>query len=236
MGSLFFGMIFFGKMHLDWILRELSVGFNYYVYMTLMTPIVFGVFGYVLGSMSDKIHFQKESLESLMSVLEVQSVIDDVTGLYNHRHLLEEIEKEVDRSKRYGHFLSGMMVDIDGFKGINDVYGHFTGDQILHEMALTLNKSVRKTDIVGRYGGDEFVIILPEDQRESADIVSERILSNVRQHHFKTKNGNVSLTVSIGLFSFPDAKGMDKTQFVEKIDQAMFQAKSLGKNRVFAVS
>lgn len=235
-GSLFFGLIFFGRMNFDWVGQEISSRVYYYAYMSLLTPLVFGLFGSYLGGLNDKIHSQNKSLEGLMSVLETQSMTDDVTGLYNHRHLVEEIEKEVERSKRHNHFLSGMMIDIDGFKEINDLYGHLTGDTILREVAFVLNESIRKIDIIGRYGGDEFVIILPEAKLDAAEVVSKRILQNIRQHRFKTKRDYVSLTVSGGLFSFEDASNLDKMQFIEKIDQAMFQAKGLGKNRVFAVS
>ncbi len=235
-GSLFFRVVISGDVSLDRIMQEIVTHSYYYIYMALLTPLAFGLFGWHLGSLNDKIHAQKKSLESLMGVLETQSMTDDVTGLYNHRHLLGEIEREVERSKRHSHILSGIMVDVDGFKEINDAYGHLTGDYVLREVALVLNESIRKIDIIGRYGGDEFVIILPEAKLEAAEVISERILQNIRQRRFKTKRDYISLTVSVGLFSFEDASNLDKTQFIEKIDQAMFQAKSLGKNRVFAVS
>lgn len=235
-GGLLFGMIFFGEINFHWVKQEVSSRFYYYAYMSLITPAVFGFFGAYLGSLNDKIHAQKKSLEALVNVLEAQSMSDDVTGIYNHRHLLEEIAKEVERSKRHDHLLSGMMVDVDDFKQINDLYGHSTGDAVIREVALVLNESIRKIDIIGRYGGDEFVIILPEAKLSAAKVVSERILLNIRQHRFNTRRDYVSLTVSIGLFSFENSSNLDKAQFIEKIDQAMFQAKSLGKDRAFAVS
>ena len=235
-GSLVLRMMFFGQLDLHWIRQEIAGNFYYYSYMTFLTPVVFGLFGHYLGELNDKVSSQKIKLESLMSVLENQSMTDDVTGLYNHRHLMEEIEKEVERSKRHHHVLSGMMVDIDGFKEVNDNYGHLTGDYVLREAAFVLNESIRKIDILGRYGGDEFVIILPEASLAAAEAVSERILQNVRQYRFKTKRDHICLTVSVGLFYFEDASNLSKTQFIEKIDEAMFRAKSLGKDRLFAVS
>ena len=235
-GSLFFRIVVSGDMSFSRITHEISSHSYYYAYMAFLTPLVFGLFGSYLGNLNDKVKIQKKSLENRMDVLETQSMTDDVTGLYNHRHLLEEIEKEVERSKRHNHFLSGVMIDIDGFKEVNDLYGHLTGDYVLREMAVGVNEKIGKIDIIGRYGGDEFAVILPEARLPAAEVVSERLLQNVRQHRFKTKRGYISLTVSIGLFSFEDTKDLDKTQFIEKIDQAMFQAKSLGKNRMFAVS
>lgn len=235
-GSLVLRMAFFGHVDLHWIRQEVLDNFYYYAYMTFLTPVAFGLFGHYLGELNDKVFSQKVKLESLASVLENQSMTDDVTGLYNHRHLMEEIEKEVERSKRHHHVLSGMMVDVDGFKEINDSYGHLTGDYVLREAAFVLNESIRKIDIIGRYGGDEFVIILPEASLDAAETVSERILQNVRQHRFMTKRDHISLTVSVGLFHFEDASDLSKTQFIEKIDDAMFRAKALGKDRLFAVS
>ncbi len=213
--------------------HELSSQFYYYAYMALITPLVFGFFGAYLGSLNDTSHSQKKSMENRMNILETQSMTDDVTGLYNHRHLREEIEKEIERSKRHEHSLSALMIDIDGFKEINDLYGHLTGDYILREIASVIDQSIRKIDILGRYGGDEFVVILPEAKIEPAKIVAERVLQNVRLHRFQTKRDYISLTVSIGVFSYEDLKNLDSAIFIEKIDDAMFRAKSLGKDRMF---
>lgn len=231
-GGLLFRALIFRQFNFHSMVLEIDDKFYYYFYMAIITPLAFGAFGYYLGSLNDKIQSQKQKLESLMSVLEAQSMTDDVTGLYNHRHLLEEIEKEIERSKRHHHDLSAMMIDLDGFKQINDLYGHITGDSVLRETALVINQSIRKIDVVGRYGGDEFVVILPEAKIEAAKTVAERILENVRQHRFKTKRDYVSLTVSIGIFSYEDSKDLDRAVFIEKIDEAMFKAKSSGKDRM----
>lgn len=236
LGAVLFKSLLFGQLTLEWISAEITTQRYYYVYMACVTPVVFALFGACLGGLSDVIQSQKESLQKLKNFLETQSMTDDVTGVYNHRHLLEEIEKEVERSKRHNHFLSGMMIDVDGFKEINESYGHLVGDSVLREMAIVLADSIRKIDIFGRYGGDEFVVILPEAQLPAAEVVAERILKNVRKHRFKTQRDDLSMTVSIGLFSFEDTRDLDKTQFIEKIDQAMFRAKGLGKDATFAVS
>lgn len=236
LGSLFLGMVFFGKGDPRWIASDFSEHFYYYVYMGLLTPLVFGVFGFHLGRLNDQLRSQKALLENLTVVLETQSITDEITALYNHRHLSEELEKEIERSKRHGHTISGMMIDIDSFKKVNDTHGHLAGDCILREMAFVLKNSIRKIDVIARYGGDEFVIILPETGPDAAMVVSERVMRNVRQHHFNPKKEPLPLTVSIGLFSFEDTSSLDRDRFIEKIDEAMFLAKSMGKNTVFAVS
>jgi diguanylate cyclase (GGDEF)-like protein len=149
------------------------------------------------------------------------------------RHLLEEIEKEIERSRRHHHLLSALMVDVDNFKSVNDSYGHPSGDQILREVAQVLAVSIRKIDIVGRYGGDEFVVILPEAGRESARVVAERVLEGVRTHRFQTKSSLIQTTVSVGVVTFSDLNRLSTDDFIEKIDRVMFKAKSTGKNRVF---
>ena len=233
-GSLLLKILFFGRIDLGWIEYEVADHFYYYAYMTLLTPIAFGSFGAYLGWLHDKIANQKESLAALTGILKNQSIMDDVTGLYNHQHILEEIEKEIERAKRQHRSLCGIMVDIDNFKGINDVHGHLVGDLVLREMAFVLKVSVRKIDIVGRYGGDEFIVVLPETPYESAKTVAERIQENARQYPFKTKTAHTSLTASIGLWLFDDLTHLDSSIFVEKVDEAMYKAKSAGKNRIFS--
>jgi diguanylate cyclase (GGDEF)-like protein len=195
----------------------------------------FGLLGYLSGRWSDKLTEQKNFLESRIKVLESQSMTDDVTGLYNHRHILEEIEREIERAVRQGRSLCGMMIDIDNFKRINDVYGHWVGDLVLREMAFVLKQTIRVIDIVGRYGGDEFVVILPETKFELAERVAQRIQQQVRQHRFKCKGNSLSLTVSIGLWLFENPKGLTPAIFVDQIDKAMFAAKGMGKDRIYSV-
>ena len=177
----------------------------------------------------------REALEELnrrSKELEAQSRTDDLTGGYNRRHILVELEREVERALRYGRHLSGMMIDIDDFKSVNDRYGHLAGDRVLKEMAEVLEHSLRKIDILGRYGGDEFLIILPESPPDVAKVVGERVRQNVAAHSFLVHETTLHLTISIGLISFEDVQEIDPKAFIEKIDQAMFQAKRLGKNQI----
>ena len=232
-GSLFFRMLNAGGLDWGWIRQEIDGHFYFYAYMFFLTPLAFGLFGYYLGWLNDKISAQKKSYEALASVLKNQSMTDDVTGLYNHRHILEEAEKEIERAKRRRRALCGMMVDLDDFKLVNDVYGHWTGDIVLRQAAFLLSDSIRKIDIVGRYGGDEFLVILPETSYEAAKGVARRVQDTIRGHCFRNKvSGCLSLTASIGLFVFEDPSELDLPHFVEKADEAMFRAKQLGKDRI----
>ena len=233
-GSLLFKMLFSGEINLGWVEKETVDHLYYYAYMTLLTPVAFGCFGAYLGRLHDSIARQKESLGALAAILKNQSMIDDITGLYNHRHILEEIEREIERARRQQRSLCGIMVDIDNFKEINDDHGHLVGDFILREAAFVLRGSIRRIDIIGRYGGDEFVVLLPETPYESARAVAERIQENFRRHSFRTQTTYTCLTVSIGLWLFDDLAGLSSSLFVEKVDQAMYKAKSLGKNRIFS--
>ncbi len=205
----------------------------FYLYLLVMTPLAFSVFGYFLGHWADRLFLQKKSIEHAMAIVESQSMTDDVTGIYNHRHILEEIEREVERAWRYHRIVSGIMIDVDNFKEANDSYGHLTGDSVLRDLAKLLSGSIRKVDIIGRYGGDEFLVILPETPLAAAREVAERIQQNVRQYRFKTQRDYFRMTVSLGIFTFEDPRDFNKNTFIEKIDQAMFQAKSLGKDQIY---
>lgn len=164
--------------------------------------------------------------------LESQSRTDDLTGQYNRRHILVELDREVERAVRYGRHLSGMMIDVDDFKKVNDRYGHTTGDQVLKQFAEVLAHSIRNIDILGRYGGDEFLVILPESTFKVAKAVAERIRENVAKRPFQVDETALPLTASIGLISFEDVERIDKAVLIERIDQAMLNAKRLGKNTI----
>ncbi len=168
---------------------------------------------------------QKEGLEK-------QSRTDDLTGIYNRRHIFVELERESERAVRYKRSLSGMMIDVDDFKKINDYYGHLTGDRVLRTFARILEDSIRTIDILGRYGGDEFLVILPETKIEEARIVAERFQKNLRDYQENILGEFGILTASIGLVTFDESCRGDKTIFLEKIDKVLLAAKCAGKNTI----
>jgi diguanylate cyclase (GGDEF)-like protein len=231
-GSILFRGLMAGPFGPGWIRTEVHNNAFYYAYMTFTTPAVFALFGFFLGHFIDQFFEQKAFLQAMNDQLKEQSIMDDITGLYNHRHILAEIEKELERARRYKHTLAGMMIDVDDFKSFNDKLGHLTGDYVLREVAHVFQQSIRKIDIVGRYGGDEFLIILPEANEQTARVVADRIQRSMAAHGFVAKKRPIQVTVSIGLFYFPSLQEVDALTFIEKIDKALLKAKGLGKNRI----
>jgi diguanylate cyclase (GGDEF)-like protein len=159
------------------------------------------------------------------------SIHDGLTNLFNHRYFHEIIVREIDRASRYNHPFSLFMIDIDNFKHFNDTHGHLAGDMALKKIANLFIKFFRKVDFAFRYGGEEFIIILPETHKEGALVVAERIRKTVEETSFEVDHTLANLTVSIGVAIFPeDAK--DKEALVQNADKALYRAKQSGKNRI----
>jgi diguanylate cyclase (GGDEF)-like protein len=158
--------------------------------------------------------------------------LDPLTGLYDYGHLWERLEQEVQRSKRHARPLSIIMLDIDWFKRYNDHYGHLWGDIALKEIAAILQAISRRSDVVARYGGDEFMIILPETSREGAAAIGDRARQMVSEHLFKGKTDEmVAMTVSVGCATTVDGQ-VGPRDLVARADGALYEAKRNGKNRV----
>jgi len=159
-----------------------------------------------------------------------QLFIDDLSGMFNYRYLEVALERELRRVERYTSSLAVLFLDMDAFKQVNDTHGHPVGSRVLKEMGLLLKKSVRDVDIVIRYGGDEFTIILVETVPEMALLVSERIRKRVESHVFLSAEGyDIRLTCCIGYSCCPDDT-MSKDELLEMADQAMYSGKNRGKN------
>ncbi len=163
------------------------------------------------------------------------TITDPLTGLLNRRYLHERLKDELARSARHGHNFGLLMVDIDGFKQCNDTLGHPAGDKVLRAVADTLANAVRSIDIVARYGGDEFMIILPETVKSVAIDIAERIRNNVSQKAVQGNGNPVPgthiITASIGIACYPEhAKTVE--QLLENVDKALYDAKNRGRNRV----
>ena len=163
------------------------------------------------------------------------TITDSLTGLLNRRYLNERLKDEVARSERYGHHLSLLMLDLDGFKYCNDSLGHLFGDKKLKDIAETLLNTVRSMDIVARYGGDEFMVILPETEQTLAIDIAERLRSNVEKNSIlpgdASGKGPHTLSASIGIVCYPD-HGKTIELLLENVDKALYRAKNKGKNRV----
>jgi diguanylate cyclase (GGDEF)-like protein len=158
------------------------------------------------------------------------SLTDELTRLHNARYLRQFLVNEIKRARRYRTKISALFLDLDDFKHVNDLHGHLVGSHCLMEVAALLLPSVRDTDCVVRYGGDEFVVILPEAGPEDAGIVGERIRTKVERHRFTGgRRLKISLTVSIGAAVFPD-NALSPHQLIAAADQAMYAAKAGNKN------
>jgi diguanylate cyclase (GGDEF)-like protein len=156
------------------------------------------------------------------------AMVDGLTGVFNRRYMDIILKKEYNRCERYGKPLSVCLIDIDNFKLINDNHGHQFGDEVLREIASLLKAAVREEDIVCRYGGEEFLLILPETEAAGAFILANRIRSELKGDPFFRDN---RITFSAGTSTFPSA-ALDITALVQTADRALYQAKFSGKDRV----
>ncbi len=172
-------------------------------------------------------------LREVRAELERLSVTDELTGLANRRGLAAELERELRRSRRHGHPCAILMLDVDRFKTFNDTWGHQAGDAVLIRLAATLRESVRDVDTVVRYGGEEFLVILPETPAAEAARVAERIRERTERDRVAAEAGGAELgvTVSIGYAVFPEHADAPET-LVEAADQALYRSKESGRNRV----
>jgi diguanylate cyclase (GGDEF)-like protein len=164
--------------------------------------------------------------------LEYQTQVDSLTGLFNRRAFEKKIQEEFERSKRYHNSLSVLILDIDNFKMINDTYGHHGGDAALVKIAETFKEKTRQSDFASRYGGEEFVLILPETDQESALQVANKIHASIRSCAFGTAARPFTLTVSIGVSSTSARFYADWRDLVDDADRALYVAKNSGKDRV----
>jgi len=178
------------------------------------------------------LHRQTQKLRSLAER-------DELTGVNNRRNLMALFQRELDRSRRYGSVLSVAMVDIDFFKSFNDTYGHQAGDEVLRTMAQVLVAASREIDIIGRYGGEEFVALLPETTLEQAKIYSDRLRARVelRGQDLRTRFPKTRpLTISVGVTQAMPQSGDDVERIIARVDGALYEAKDAGRNCVIVAS
>ncbi|MCC6190953.1 MAG: diguanylate cyclase [Anaerolineales bacterium] len=167
----------------------------------------------------------------LFARLQLQSTTDDLTGLYNRRHLLSLAEREFRRVRRFNRALSTIMLDIDHFKQVNDTYGHAAGDDVIAEVARRLRTNIRSIDLIGRYGGEEFVLVLPETGLAGARLVAERLRRAIALTPVPTAADRLPITISLGVADAQADVG-ELAALIARADQAMYAAKQAGRNRV----
>ncbi|HZX94808.1 MAG TPA: sensor domain-containing diguanylate cyclase [Myxococcales bacterium] len=188
----------------------------------------------ILGTVAE---FSAIAIENARNFHKVQelTVLDDHTGLFNSRHLRRSLESEVVRATRFGHPVSLIFFDLDHFKRVNDTHGHQAGSQVLHEVGSLLLKTLRSTDVPVRYGGDEFVILMPETSKDQAVAAARRIGAEIARQPFLADRpyGPLKLTASLGVASFPD-DAREPDDLLLRADEAMYRVKATQRGGVFA--
>jgi len=159
------------------------------------------------------------------------SITDTLTNTANKQHFIQRYEEEFNRSKKFGFDLSFLMVDIDYFKKYNDEHGHLVGDEILRDISALLKENIREIDFLGRFGGEEFSIFLPQTETEQARAVAERLRKTIENYQFEVYDEKINLTISIGVATFP-ANTRGRNKLIELADSALYKAKQAGRNHV----
>jgi diguanylate cyclase (GGDEF)-like protein len=179
----------------------------------------------------EKLAAINETLRQKNEELHEISITDSLTALYNRKHLMETLDKEVARSERHKHTFALLVIDIDHFKEYNDTYGHLAGDEVLRRLAAVFKKSIRSCDYAARYGGEEFIVLLPEISAEDGVQAAERIRNQVAEKKFGSNKKPIVVTVSVGVAAYPK-NGKDPESVIKKADGALYKAKEHGRNRV----
>jgi len=186
-----------------------------------------------INSFATRLDAAYKELESTNARLKETSFKDEVTGLYNRRFFSLRLEEELSRYRRFNHPVSVVLLDLDGFKSVNDNLGHTVGDDTLRDVAQILMKHSRGINVVSRYGGDEFAVLLVETSKAGARLYADRIREVVAKYPFS--HGKI-LTASFGVASLPDDEASTAEDLFRSADEALYAAKRAGKNQVAAAS
>lgn len=215
-------------------LKRMLLGFTILLTIIIGAGLWLILSKWILRPMNAEIEHQTKKLkdyslklEKLNRLYEELSVTDQLTGIFNRRKIDETLRYELERAKRYDTPLSLMMLDIDHFKQVNDTHGHSVGDTTLKEFTGILSKNIRTTDLLGRWGGEEFIIVLPDTTLEHACVLAERIRTDVESHTFPTIK---TKTCSLGVTSFQPQDSAES--IIERVDTALYEAKNNGRNQV----
>lgn len=194
----------------------------YFIYKTIIQKSIREPYNLIFKELNETRHQLAEQNEKLLQEVNY----DSLTHLHNHGYCFNRIEEEIKRYERYRVPFVLIMMDVDFFKTINDTYGHLMGDKVLRMVAITLQENVRKSDLVGRYGGDEFIIMLVETEREEGKIVAETIRKKIQDLTFEE---DIQITVSMGICEYHDG---NVDTIINEADESLYHAKLSGRNRV----
>ena len=235
----------------------MAIGFNLAIYLFYMAPLVLGLTSFddlplaltnqffliATAVVTTASHAHRRALErrefdaqiaqqNLLAEVQTMATIDWLTNLYNRRHFFRLGEEEIARARRYRHDISVIMIDIDHFKAVNDTYGHSVGDEVLCAIAKRILAGLRQSDIAGRYGGEEFALVLPETDLESAaEIVAERLRDTIAARPIDTAEGPLHVTISVGVAGV-DVTHENLLDALSRADSGLYAAKHAGRNKV----
>lgn len=200
-------------------------------WMALASLLPFFAFlGGHISSLRRKLRNSHTELEEAMEKIQEMAIRDELTGVYNRRHVMELLDYEKNRSSRGGGIFCLAMLDIDHFKNINDRHGHLAGDAVLRAVATMIDKTLRNTEFCGRYGGEEFLIVLTHTDIKGALICAERVRTTIENTLFPDLGSDFKVTVSIGLSEYQIREDVEK--IISRADEALYRAKKGGRNRV----
>jgi diguanylate cyclase (GGDEF)-like protein len=169
----------------------------------------------------------------LFNRIETLAITDELSGVFNRHYFNKTLKREFERSQRYKRPLSLLILDVDNFKEINDHYGHICGDEVVHQYGDLFKRNVRESDIIARFGGDEFVVIMPETTSQQAMVVAEKFEKLCNEYQFEFQGQEIQITVSIGLAETDHLSDLKPEDLIHKADYAMYQAKKRGRNQIF---
>ena len=190
---------------------------------------------YIMLTITAAFGFMMMVAEKLRDELARLATLDPLTGIYNRRTMVDLAERELARATRAGTRVAALMLDLDHFKQVNDRYGHAAGDEVLRQFVATAQRCLRKQDLIGRYGGEEFFIVLPDTSREDALLVAQRLRTEVEHTRAAVRDTSIAFTVSVGL-AHSGHSGFDLDALLRDADAALYCAKERGRNQVVAES
>lgn len=184
---------------------------------------------------NEELHRSYMEIEQLNKKLKIQATIDSLTQIFNRGIIIESLKKELENSYNRNEFCI-ILLDADDFKKINDNFGHLIGDKVLREISKTIQNSIRNIDVLGRYGGEEFLIILPNTSINLAFEIAKRILKNISLINIKSKGKKINVTMSLGVTEFNITKKEKVDDLILRADIGLYMAKNNGKNTIFVIS